>query len=253
MKVLASDFDGTLFFKGQFKSDDLKQIRMFQKQGHLFGLCTGRPLSGVAAPIQGRLRCDFMILSSGALILDHAGRTLYKACIDRETAFRLSGSLDKEIDFYYQTSEGTFCQRQPDGQIPPSASILIAIPYRVFSRLDELTAEIFGLSLYAGTEDRARLEADRINRTFAELEAFQNEVWIDVARRGCSKGFGIEVLKRHLQLKTVAGIGDSYNDIPLLRSTTPSFTFHTSPASVRQEAQIVVSSVAEALERLMEE
>ena len=75
MKVLASDFDGTLFFKGQFKSDDLKQIRMFQKQGHLFGLCTGRPLSGVAAPIQGRLRCDFMILSSGALILDRAGRT----------------------------------------------------------------------------------------------------------------------------------------------------------------------------------
>lgn len=42
MKVLASDFDGTLFFKGKFKEEDLKQIRAFQAQGHQFGLCTGR-------------------------------------------------------------------------------------------------------------------------------------------------------------------------------------------------------------------
>ena len=90
MKVLASDFDGTLFFKGKFREEDLKQIRTFQAQGNLFGLCTGRPLAGITEAIRESVRCDFMILSSGAQILDGEGRTLYKACIDLETTASLS-------------------------------------------------------------------------------------------------------------------------------------------------------------------
>lgn len=44
MKVLASDYDGTLLFNEQFKEGDLKKIKEFQKVGNLFGLCSGRPL-----------------------------------------------------------------------------------------------------------------------------------------------------------------------------------------------------------------
>lgn len=251
MKVLASDFDGTLFFKGTFKPEDLRQIRAFQGQGHRFGLCTGRPLPGVTEPIRGVLRCDFMILSSGALILDDKGRTIYKACIDHDTAVQVGRMFDSKLDFYYQTCEGTYCQRMPDGQIPASASILTAIPYRIFTRISELPSDIYGLSLYAKTDDYARQIAMKINTQFPSLAAFQNEEWIDVAPRGCSKGKGIEILKSHLALDTIAGIGDSYNDIPLLRTTSPSFTFHSSPAAVKQEAQIVVNSLAEAVAILM--
>ena len=105
--------------------------------------------------------------------------------------------------------------------------------------------------MYAKTDDYARQIAMKINTQFPSLAAFQNEEWIDVAPRGCSKGKGIEILKSHLALDTIAGIGDSYNDIPLLRTTSPSFTFHSSPAAVKQEAQIVVNSLAEAVAILM--
>ena len=39
MKVLASDYDGTLLFNEKFKEGDLKKIKEFQKAGNLFGLC----------------------------------------------------------------------------------------------------------------------------------------------------------------------------------------------------------------------
>lgn len=39
MKVLASDYDGTLLFNEKFKEGDLKKIKEFQKVGNLFGLC----------------------------------------------------------------------------------------------------------------------------------------------------------------------------------------------------------------------
>lgn len=251
MKVLASDFDGTLFFKGKFREEDLKQIRTFQAQGNLFGLCTGRPLAGITEAIRESVRCDFMILSSGAQILDGEGRTLYKACIDLETTAQLVCRFSSELDFYYQTEEGTYCQRRPDGQIPESASILTAIPYHSFIRLDELPADIYGLSLYAEADAHARNVTAWINTQFPTLAAFQNEKWVDVVQRGCSKGKGIELLKQQLSFKTIAGIGDSYNDIPLLRMTSPSFTFHSSPDAVKQEAQFLVDSLAEAIAVMM--
>ena len=66
MKVLASDFDNTLYFKNLekgFKDSDIQAIRSFQAQGHLFGMCSGRPLAGLLAPLQNIIQPDFFIVS----------------------------------------------------------------------------------------------------------------------------------------------------------------------------------------------
>ena len=47
MKMLASDYDGTLYFEFGYRKTDLEAIRQFQKEGNLFGLCSGRPLSNL--------------------------------------------------------------------------------------------------------------------------------------------------------------------------------------------------------------
>ena len=71
MKLLASDFDNTLWFHDHMKERDVKTIKEFQKQGNLFGVCTGRCLQGIVNPSQPyNLEHDFYILLSGALILN---------------------------------------------------------------------------------------------------------------------------------------------------------------------------------------
>lgn len=52
MKLLASDFDGTLLLHPNrndniILKNDKKAIKKFQKEGNLFGICTGRSLDGV--------------------------------------------------------------------------------------------------------------------------------------------------------------------------------------------------------------
>ncbi len=50
MKALASDFDGTLYLHDaaeSYREGDIAGIGQLQKQGCLFGLCTGRPLWGI--------------------------------------------------------------------------------------------------------------------------------------------------------------------------------------------------------------
>lgn len=52
MKLLASDFDGMLLLHPNrndniILKNDKKAIKKFQKEGNLFGICTGRSLDGV--------------------------------------------------------------------------------------------------------------------------------------------------------------------------------------------------------------
>ena len=70
---------------------------------------------------------------------------------------------------------------------------------------------------------------------------------------GVSKGLGILKLKELMHLEEVAGIGDSYNDIPMLETVDHSFTFPTSPESLTSIVDDVVDSVEEALDILMKE
>lgn len=66
MKLLASDYDGTLYFEDGYKQEDLEAIRAFQKQGNMFGLCSGRPLRNLWSLQSEALKFDFIIASSGA-------------------------------------------------------------------------------------------------------------------------------------------------------------------------------------------
>ena len=93
MKALASDFDGTLYLHDaaeSYREGDIAGIGQLQKQGCLFGLCTGRPLWGITAFLSKRLHPDFYIVSSGAMILDRNQRILFESCLLPETAKRLS-------------------------------------------------------------------------------------------------------------------------------------------------------------------
>ena len=73
--ALASDIDYTLYFPNKNPSislEDQQAIAHYQKAGYLFGLCSGRPYSGVIN-LFDTIHPDFYIISSGAIII-----TLYK-------------------------------------------------------------------------------------------------------------------------------------------------------------------------------
>lgn len=42
MKIIASDFDGTIYVDEGFKEDDLKAIKSFKASSGIFGIVTGR-------------------------------------------------------------------------------------------------------------------------------------------------------------------------------------------------------------------
>ena len=244
MKALASDFDGTLYFENGVKEDDRKAILAFQKH-HLFGLCTGRPLIGVQHYLENCIQPDFYIVSSGACILDKEGHVLYEQTLSKDMTKTIFEQYHEKAEVSIQADFRIYTLVQ-NSQIPLAQTYVESI--------DCIGDDhIFGLSINAVNEKQAKQWTYDLNATYKEIMAFQNKEYIDIVKRGCSKGEAIKKLKSLLHLDYVYGIGDSYNDIPMLESADCSFTFYDSPETVQKEATHLVSSICEAIERIERE
>jgi len=241
MKALASDFDGTLYFEGDHMHEcDLQAIRTFQQQGHLFGVCTGRPLVGIQKPTKERIQYDFYILTSGAIILDKNLKPIYKCCMDKDIMKRLYLEFQDECHISIQAHHIVYSfQTRVD----------IDMHQEVIQSPDEvLVDDIYGMSFEAKDEDQAKAICQKIYQEFAqEVDAYQNTRYVDIVAKGCSKGNAIRKLRELKHIDVIGGIGDSYNDIPMLKSVDKAFTFHRSPKAVQDQADYLVDYVKDAI------
>lgn len=244
MKALASDFDGTIFFEGGFKENDLKKIKEFQNQGYLFGLCSGRPFKGIEIITNEQITYDFYILCTGALILDKNHQVIYKNTITKELLQEYYQRYFKDYKMFIQANFQIYTFENED---------IGGIIRQQISSLDEVEGDIYGISMNAINEENATIVCEDINTYFPNLHAFQNKEYIDVVPKGSSKGDGIKRLKDTLKLESISGIGDSYNDITMLEEVDQAFTFHSSPDIVKSHADHIVSSVEEAIDIILKQ
>ena len=70
---------------------------------------------------------------------------------------------------------------------------------------------------------------------------------IDIVNHDCSKGKGVLILREALNIKRIAGIGDSMNDLPLIEAADISFTFPHAPERLKEAADHIVGTVGEAI------
>lgn len=250
-KVFASDFDGTLYFYKAADPDKLpaanvESIRRYQAAGNLFGLCTGRQVGGLTPFITGFVAPDFYITSSGANIVDSAFAPIYRRGVDRAVADQIVRRMNPR---------GYRLTLDIEGDICVFAKMDYPGFYYVISGVDDAPKGlIHQVSIHTEALEEAAAVSAEINRDFGDyVEAFQNVIEVDIAPKGCSKGKGVERLREYYREKygeiTLYGIGDSINDLPLLRAADVSYTFPYAPKVVQEAADFVVPTIVDALER----
>ncbi|MDO4621237.1 MAG: HAD hydrolase family protein [Lachnospiraceae bacterium] len=244
VKLFASDFDGTMYFRMQtppISPEILTAVEELRRQGGVFGFCTGRPTGAIRGFCEGIPEYDFLIGSSGARIVDRNDELIYERHMDKETAKAI---YDAGTSSGYRCAihvEGRFTMFGADPGDMPFASWL--------SGWEEIGNEpIHDVSVLTPSEEAAESFTKEINQVYgADITAFQNVNSIDIVPKGCSKGEGLKLIAEIFGAEHTYGIGDSLNDIPLLDAADDSFTFHTSPAGVQKHAGIVVDTLEEAV------
>lgn len=240
----ASDIDGTLLRvpSACVNRRDREAIERFQASGGIFGVNTGRNRYGMAHAMRCGPVPEFAVLCTGALVLGPGGEVLFERRLGVDATREILGRLVPRAcialvvcDRYYTTSRLV-------------SSLGLIGPYAHAASIDDIDEPMYGLSLLLPTESAARIVADRIAGELSDVACCHlNRTVIDVVSAGCSKATGQHIVNRELGLHPVSAIGDSYNDLPMFAAADVSFTFHSSPAPVRDAATHTVSTVSEAL------
>ena len=252
MKILISDIDGTLYFedkKDKIMPSDLESIKKLQSNGHLFGVCTGRSYSGVKLAIENfDIHLDFMILASGAIILNSEENIVKKLTMERnivEQIYNCISSNNCEIQF---TTDKYFYFKGPTEYTSSNA-----VRFNDFYEIPEEEFTTFAL----GFNDCKELEnvKNLLNDNFGDyISTHRNKNSLDISRKECSKGVAIAELREFFNVdeNDIHVIGDSYNDISMFQSTTNSYTFFNSPQIVKDNAKYLVNSISECINIILD-
>lgn len=225
MKIIASDYDGTLN-RGMVSEKDIVAIKRWCAGGNRFGIVSGRTAFNLVGVMRDHgVPFDFIIGLTGSVILDANGvlldERLGSTDILSELLPFLSEQEDRRIDI--NTHEGTTCLHcRADGEDKfPSAFIgQEGIGHNMlFSKAKKLRGFSQISVLYPNIEQAGRVTLAVNSRFAGRLVCYQNDSWVNLVPVGSGKAEGI---RRYLRLigkpdARVLPIGDNLNDLEMIR------------------------------------
>jgi len=238
MKLLACDFDGTLYQKQKISTTDQKSIRNWQKQGNLFVFATGRDIFSIQSKLKHyQLKPDHIIGCNGATVNQQILSTL-----DSVLAWELLGQI-KQAQFPFQ-------QIKISSVHYLTAKSLTKTFIPTFDWQELLVtveqAAITQLSIQTASPQSAQHFTSTYEQLYPQMMFFQNSQTVDIVAAKTDKARALKHLVQQLQLAPhhIFTIGDGLNDLQMLKQfQSASFPWVTS--SVFQAADTHVQSVSD--------
>ncbi len=200
MKLIASDFDGTIYKQCRISAEDRGAVAAWQKNGNLFGIVTGRGREILTTAAENGVVCDYAIVFNGACIINRNGDVLYEDFVP----LTVEEAYFAFVNQYRQAEPGT-------------------VQYALYDAKKADTPEnrrgICQLSLVFDTNAEAEAVTDALNEKFGDmLVSYANGRCINTVRNGVSKATGIAHYATLVGVRDadIYVVGDNYNDLPML-------------------------------------
>ena len=250
MKIIASDFDGTLLRNGLISSEDINAIVRWRKTGNLFGLVTGRNSGSANHELISRgIEYDFLICNNGSAIYNSKNE-----CIDAVTG---DNSVLKQLVEYIINFNGN--RAAISGVHNRVCVILDATPERMvldnntWIQLDDIESLPYSftqIDTNAITCQNAHDLACLINTKLGNyVYAHLNGNNVDITPKGVDKPNGIYRLINMLNIDkdNVYVIGDNLNDLAMIREFN-GFAVSSGNPAIISEAKKVYDSINDLIE-----
>lgn len=230
MKVIGSDFDGTITTNKVILDSTRKAIKKFRDNGNVFVIVTGRSVPKFKEGIE-KYNIDFfdyVICANGSIVLDENLNCIEKNIMNHCSVENILNTLldGKNKQIILNTENKS---------------------YKIYQKNDYLRINdpILSISLVFDTiEDRRSYHLEESN----DISVFSNNMFTDILAAGASKATAILGLFSKLNGDNLYTIGDGENDICMLEIAENSYTFKNSVEIVKRSAKEVCQSIDEILE-----
>lgn len=230
MKVLVSDFDGTLLTTRKQLIQNNQAVQEFRKKGNLFIIATGRNFTSIMKEIkQISLEFDYLICNDGAMILNQNGTCL-------EISF-LSSDCQKKIIELFSKFPYQMNWYFDDGFHYVKKEIKTA--NRVIIKFEDL--------------GQAKQVLETVQKEIPQLDGYISRNWVNIMDKNINKSIAIHKLKELASIAEddIYTIGDNANDQKMLEEYHGYVIETTNSQRLLNENIPSVTSVASLIEELM--
>lgn len=239
MKIIASDYDGTVNYKGGISEEDKAAIKKFRAQGNKFGIVTGRDaeLSQWIRQENG-FELDFIISCTGAFIRDGEGEALYVKRGKMGSFFDriVEKALELGARFFTVGNGFNKCYVDTLGKIPYDFSMLKEFTHANCTFPNDALAQEF---------------ADFVNSNYADkISAHRNGWSVDMPPAHTSKVTGIYEYAKMFDNPEIYAVGDNVNDLPMIQEFC-GYAVSNAVEAVKQAAKHQCNRIADMIEELM--
>ena len=243
MKIIASDYDGTLNHSGISEADKIA-IEKFRKEGNKFGIVTGRDLEMATWVIYDLekvdIEVDFVICCTGGIILSFDGEII-------SAKKQKTGEYINEILNYARTlslgvfrvsNEMTTCYADRKNRIKQD-----------FSAISEMTQ---ANAWFEKEEDAEKFLQYVIKNHKDDISIFRNGGSIDMPPYGVSKVSGIYDYASFYKDAKIYTVGDNLNDIPMIKEFE-GYAVSNAKEETKKVAKHQCDRIADMIEEIMKE
>ena len=219
MKLLASDYDGTLLRKRRISKRDKEAIESFRVEGNLFGIVTGRPYGSIRNELKARkIKYDFVISVNGGYIADHEGNIIFEKQVPQHIVMDICDQILKEDLVLGGVNDGIYI-RYLVMKYSLKKRAARFLKNRVYRRRKADPTIARGFVIHVREASNAESVANRMIEHFGEyVSCHRNgDIIIDLSAKGVAKDNAVQIVAEHFGAREIYVIGDSYNDIAMIK------------------------------------
>lgn len=255
MKLLATDYDGTLKYGDHIMPEDLQAIQDWKDAGNMYAIVTGRSKQSIFQQIEEyNLPVDYVVTNNGGMVFDASGNMLTSSYLDFITAIDIMYAMHEMDEVScYTVNDGI--QRHKIVINPNVTDNRYAHLRPDLSEEEVMNLGKFGQIVIAMSNPMSALDmAQKINEYFGgQVQAYANDCCVDVVPKDVSKATGLDFLCEYADIDEddVFSLGDAYNDIPLMEYGMHGSAIEMAPEEVKEHALYIYPSVSEMVKEIL--
>lgn len=245
-KLIFFDVDGTIITDDHhIPASAIQAIHAAQARGHLCIVNTGRPYAHIE-PAVTAIGFDGYICSCGQYIL-FQNQCLLHARVDPALSQAIVALVRQcDMDVIYEAEEGIFYDLTRPIQnhlVQESFDRYRQLGFDVTASIDDPKFRFDKFCVYPRPHSDLKTFTDFVSQQFHIIHREHN--MLEMVKLGCSKETGIRLLMKTLDCEPqdCYAIGDSTNDLPMLRSVPHSIAMGHAPGEVKAMASYVTDDI----------
>lgn len=251
IRVIASDFDWTFGSWKGIPPENLRAVQRWRKAGNVFCILTGRePQSAIDVLQQYGGQYDYLLASSGTVQMDQnnailAEKRQHSGFLSEIAAYTLTLPV---LNFRVFQGKERYRLYIPGHEDDQEAGTCVPADYDKLPYFNQF-------SLLFEKDEEAESYCQVLNERYGSyIHALRNGRCVDVPPAGWSKTEGLRWFLKNLGVpeQQAVTIGDNYNDIDMVTAFS-GYAVESGVPELKSAAHGVVKSVAELIDRLLEE